>query len=91
MKQYYITAIRLDSKKEHIESVKIRKNNTKEYYVIARALAAHLIESGISFKTRYLHNGDWHTGAEVEVFDGEFLRADPNATARDNLRNLQVF
>ncbi|MBC2383575.1 DUF3892 domain-containing protein [Pseudomonas sp. WS 5096] len=91
MKQYYINAIRLDKENKHIEWVRIRKNGHKEYYVIRRQLAAHLIESGISFKTRYLEDKKWKTGAEVEVFEGDFLKANPNSTAKDNLRNLEVF
>ena len=92
-KQYYISAIRLDEKDEHIEFLKIRKANTKESYVVDRGLVAHLINSGLSFKTRYYikKENKWLTGSEVEVYDGIYLKANPNSTAADNLRNLQVF
>jgi hypothetical protein len=92
MKQYFINAIRLDKENEHIEWVKVRKDGTKGSYATRRELVVHLINSGISFKTRYRDKkNEWQTGAEVEVFEKTFLRANPNTTALDNLRNLSVF
>lgn len=87
-KQYYINGIRFDKHEEHIEFVSVRKDGTKEHYLVPRGFAALLIKSGISFKTRYNKDKKWHTGAEVEVYDETFLRANPNETSLDNLRNL---
>lgn len=90
-KQYYINGVRLDEDEdeEHIESVSVRKQDTKEHYLVPRGFVALLIKSGISFKTRYFYEKEWHTGAEIEVYEETFLRANPNHSARDNLRNLK--
>ncbi|WP_277961772.1 DUF3892 domain-containing protein [Pseudomonas sp. RIT-To-2] len=87
--QYFINGIRLDSAAEHIETVRVRKRKTNESYLVPRAFVAHLINSGLCFKTRYKDGEDWRDGAEVEVIDGTFLRTSSNATAADNLLNLQ--
>ncbi|WP_057437090.1 hypothetical protein [Pseudomonas syringae group genomosp. 3] len=80
-KQYYINGIRFDKHEEHIEFVSVRKDGTKEHYLVPRGFVALLIKSGISFKTRYNKDKKWHTGAEVEVYDETFLRANPNETS----------
>lgn len=44
-KQYYINGVRLDEDEEHIESVSVRKQNTKEHYLVPRNIPSREPES----------------------------------------------
>ncbi|MBP2081784.1 MULTISPECIES: DUF3892 domain-containing protein [Pseudomonas] len=85
---YFINGIKLDETEEHIEYVRVRKSVSKENFIVPRKFVAQLIQTGVSFKSRYHDGKDWHTGADVEVYESIYLRANPNRTAKDNLRNL---
>lgn len=91
MDTYFINGIKLDDAGEHIEWVRVRKSTDKKQFVVRREFIAQLIGSGVTFKSRYLNGDEWTTGADVEVYDVTFLRANPNSTGKDNLRNLQRF
>ncbi|MGN7738723.1 hypothetical protein ACTJKT_01830 [Pseudomonas sp. 22526] len=86
---YYINGIRLDKTEEHIEFVRVRKVGSDEHFIVPREFVAQLIQTGVSFKSRYHDGEEWKTGADVEVFEDVFLRANRNSTAKDNLRNLK--
>jgi len=88
---YYINGIRLDKEDEHIEYVRVRKSISNEQFIIPREFVAQLIQSGVAFKSRYHDGKEWHTGADVDVFEKFYLRANPNHNAKDNLRNLRKF
>lgn len=85
---YYINGIRLDKTEEHIQFVRVRKAVSNEHFVVPREFVAQLIQTGVSFKSRYHDGNSWQTGADVEVYEDVFLRANRNSTAKDNLRNL---
>ncbi|GLO51917.1 hypothetical protein PPUN110474_33180 [Pseudomonas putida] len=85
---YYINGIKLDKAEEHIESVRVRKSVSNEHFIVPREFVAQLIQTGVSFKSRYYDGKGWQTGADVEVYEDVFLRANRNSTAKDNLRNL---
>ncbi|MNJ55796.1 hypothetical protein D3C77_513140 [compost metagenome] len=87
---YYINGIRLDKTGEHIELVRVRKEGSNEKFIVPREFVAQLIQTGVSFKSRYYDGKEWKTGADVEVFEDVFLRANRNSTAKDNLRNLRL-
>lgn len=86
---YYINGIKLDKNEEHIEYVRVRKSTSNENFTVHRQFIAQLIQSGLTFKSRYYDGKEWRTGANVEVYENTYLRANPNQTAKDNLRNLQ--
>ncbi|MFG0547130.1 DUF3892 domain-containing protein [Pseudomonas sp. YQ_6] len=88
---YYINGIKLDEDDEHIEYVRVRKSTSKEQFIIPRQFVVQLIQSGLVFKSRYHDGKEWHTGADVDVFERIYLRANPNHNAKDNLRNLRKF
>ncbi|MGY2170586.1 DUF3892 domain-containing protein [Pseudomonas gingeri] len=91
MKQFYITGIRLDSKKEHIEYVRARVHGSNDKYIVPRGFVVDLIGAGVPFKTRYYDGKDWVTGADIEIYDDVYLKSNPNEKAKDNLKNLQKF
>lgn len=86
--QYYVYGVKLDQKEEHITSLKVRKVGAEYAYWVPRGFIAQLIQSGLPFSVRYKKNEKWYTGAEVSAFEGSYVRANPNHTALDNLRNL---
>ncbi|MCG8905601.1 DUF3892 domain-containing protein [Pseudomonas sp. DP-17] len=85
---FFINGVRLDENGEHIEFVRVRKIDSAVNFIVERLFIAQLISSGVVFNARFQKKGKWYTGAKVEVFGDIYLRANPNATADDNLLSL---
>ncbi|BEN45643.1 DUF3892 domain-containing protein [Serratia marcescens] len=99
MTDFYISAIRMDSKGQHIEWVKTHKNIDNksldlEGSVNSRKFVGELISSGkITFRTVTWNQSTkkWDIGAVVEVMASGYITTDPNKTELDNLGNLPKF
>ncbi|HEJ9626581.1 TPA: DUF3892 domain-containing protein [Proteus mirabilis] len=95
MTDFYIVAIKMDARNQHIEYVKtIQAGKTKiDATINARQFIAELINKKLaSFQTAIQdRNGDWSYGATVRVIDSIYLTTDPNGTTRDNLGSLPKF
>jgi hypothetical protein len=86
--QFYIKAIRISKKSNHIVSVDAYAKGAPHGYWVARGFIAQMINQGITFNTRYKRQGAMVTGAKVEVYEEDFLRTVPNGTEKDNLESL---
>ncbi|EJF7712268.1 TPA: DUF3892 domain-containing protein [Proteus mirabilis] len=99
MADFYISAIRMDSKGQHIEWVKTHKNIDNKSLdskgsINSRKFVGELISSGkITFKTVIWNQSTkkWDIGAVVEVMASGYITTDPNRTKLDNLGNLPLF
>lgn len=97
MTDFYISAIRKDITKTHIEKVQVHKVNGTTFgkaLTTDRAFVANLIDLGeTTFKTitKNAVGDKWSIGAVVHVIDDDFLTTDPNKTKKDNLGNLPLF
>ncbi|HDT3001171.1 DUF3892 domain-containing protein [Proteus mirabilis] len=99
MADFYISAIRMDSKGQHIEWVKTHKNIDNKSLdskgsINSRKFVGELISSGkITFKTVIWNQSTkkWDIGAIVEVMASGYITTDPNRTKLDNLGNLPLF
>lgn len=97
MEDFYISAIKMDSTGQHIEYVKVCKNNGSSIgptTINSRIFVGELINTGkIEFKTitQNKADGKWYPGAKVEVTDDGYITTHPNKTTLDNLGNLPKF
>lgn len=97
MAKFYISAIRLDSKNQHIEFVKTHAvNSDGSFNAGASSLrqdVAGLINAGkASFQTIYEDPyGTWNLGATVKFLSPDFLTTAPDHTTKNNLDNLPKF
>lgn len=93
MANFCITAVRYNAARTHLETVWVREEKSKTVGAareVPRIFVADLIRLGLaSFQTRTKNTeGKWSVGAQVHLFEDEFLTTDPNATERDNLGSL---
>lgn len=99
MTDFYISAVRMDSKGQHIEWVKTHKNVDNkslepEGSVNSRKFIGELINTGkITFRTVIWNQSTklWDLGSVVEVMANGYITTDPNKTKFDNLGNLPTF
>lgn len=96
MTDFCISAVRYDSKNEHIDWVKVhedRGSSIGPYRRVPRLFVADLIRLGkATFQTVVQgSDGKWQDGAHVHVIDNDYLSTDRNSTKRDNLGNLPTF
>lgn len=95
MALYYISAVRMDAKNQHIEFVKIIKGGKveAEATINSRQFVAELInDKAADFKTITKNSANqWVNGADVHVIDNIYLTTDRNSTKRDNLGSLPKF
>ncbi|MBZ0320530.1 MAG: DUF3892 domain-containing protein [Anaerolineae bacterium] len=94
---YVITAVRYNSRRTHIESVRASADlitSLGEVKTYSRETVISSIEQGITFATATPANGKYQYGARVEIviIEGtKYIRTDGNATEKDNLGNLPEF
>ncbi|HCU0429591.1 TPA: DUF3892 domain-containing protein [Serratia marcescens] len=95
MALYYISAVRMDTSNQHIESVKIIKGGKggADATINSRQFVAELINDGAARFQTITKNaaGEWVYGADVHVIDDIYLTTDRNNTKRDNLGSLPKF
>ncbi|EEE0456077.1 TPA: DUF3892 domain-containing protein [Raoultella ornithinolytica] len=99
MVDFYISAIKMDSAGQHIESVKVHKINRDGSWntagsISSRKFISDLISMGkASFMTvvKNSSTGKWNLGAKVEAMGDGYITTDPNKTKLDNLGNLPKF
>ncbi|MFV8869112.1 DUF3892 domain-containing protein [Serratia fonticola] len=95
MTNFYISCVRMDSKRQHIQYVKIIKagKGVKQATINSRQFFAELITEGkANFKTITKNSkNDWVYGATVHVIDKVYITTEPNKTKRDNLGSFPTF
>lgn len=93
MADFYITAVRMDSKGQHIQDVQIYKAGGNTPSINSRQFVGELISTGkVSFSTLIKNaKNEWVIGAKIEVMSDGYITTDPNKTKRDNLGNLPTF
>jgi hypothetical protein len=96
MTDFCISAVRYDSKNEHIDWVKVHEDHGSKIGParnVPRLFVADLIRLGkATFQTIVKgSDGKWQNGALIHVVDENYLSTDRNSTKRDNLGNLPTF
>lgn len=95
MAHFYISAVKMDDSRQHIQWVKLIKagKNSDHATVNSRQFVAELISEGAAtFQTITKgSDGQWVYGATVHDIDGVYITTDANKTKRDNLGNLPEF
>ena len=95
MAHFYISAVKMDDSRQHIQWVKIIKagKNSEQATINSRQFIAELISKGAATFQTILKGSDgkWVYGATVHDIDGVYLTTDANKTKRDNLGNLPEF
>jgi len=95
---YCISAVSYNSKKTHIEKVKVHEDNGDTIgnpSVWLRTDVVSSLESDNTFVTISKGtDGKWKEGEDVRIVKvngTKYIRTDSNKTASDNLRNLPEF
>lgn len=80
---------------EHIEWVVLARaenNKLAGAFLVSRHFVVDLIKTGsASFKTATIQNQKFLRGADVVIYDDEYLTTSPDASEQNNLENLPSF
>lgn len=94
---YWISSIRMNQARTHIEQLKIHKNtgnSAGDAEVHSRQIIVNSIKQNITFTTIYAANGQWNAGKPVYVIPingAEYLKTVADNKLADNLDNLPEF
>lgn len=97
MPEYLIFGVSYSEDKKHIAWVLLSRFENNKFTptsVVEHSFVVDLIKTGAaSFKTATIDkkNKKYNLGADVQVYDDEFLKTDRNDTDEDNLSNLPRF
>jgi hypothetical protein len=97
MAEYLIVGVAYSSEEKHIDWVFVSREVDKKlsfFSVVGNQLVVDLIKSkSATFKTATIDLAKlkYYIGADVQIYDGEFLTTSPDASEANNLENLPVF
>ncbi|MCU7283268.1 DUF3892 domain-containing protein [Pseudomonas peradeniyensis] len=95
MAEYLIFAVSYSEKDEHIEWLLIARQEgkgLKATSIVSRAFIVDLIKNNVAtFKTAVIRDKIFYRGADVVVYDEDFLTTTADATEENNLQRLPSF
>lgn len=95
MTKYLIFAVSYSEDDEHIDWLLISRQEGRRLmgtFIASRAFVVDLIKTeSASFETAVIRGFTFYPGAEVNIYDEEFLTTSADASEENNLQRLPVF